>query len=361
MITSAGLIYGPMAHHLDHLAPLCALLDIPLIVTEEEIASAAKKYYPGLNVIYWDYLQIPSYLIKQFDTIFSSLPRPLFDDIFFLAQKLLGKEISSIWVPHGNSDKGHASIFMEGLKHDLYALVYGNKMIDFLKAKDAFYQLKACHAVGNFRLTYYLKYKDFYDTLLENTLGFSHPFILYAPTWQDGETSTSFYGAISHLIDKLPSNFHLVIKLHPNLNDTRADQLIYRYENRPRVIFLKEWPPIYSLLNKTSIYIGDMSSIGYDFLTFNRPMFFLNQNKRPLSDPGLFLHKAGISLFPDDYAQIYAIIEKELSQDKENFFSIREEIYSYTFERDSGHSCLEPLDNVAYKHCYKLYSRLSFK
>ena len=31
----AGLIYGPDLHHLDHLAPICSLMNIPLIVTEK--------------------------------------------------------------------------------------------------------------------------------------------------------------------------------------------------------------------------------------------------------------------------------------------------------------------------------------
>lgn len=330
MVLAAGLIYGPMAQYLDHLAPLCTLLDIPLIVTEEDFASLTQKYYPDLSLIYWNYLQVPYHLVQNFDTIFTCMPRPLFQDAFFLAQKLQGKEISTIWVPHGNSDKGHFSFSMEGLKYDSYALVYGKKMIDFFKAKKAFEQLKAYLKVGNFRYVHYLKYKDFYDSLIQDPIPSSKPLILYAPTWQDGENSTSFYDACSILIDNLPKHYHLVIKLHPNLDDPKTEALIYAYEERAS--FLKEWTPIYPLLNKTSIYIGDMSSIGYDFLTFNRPMFFLNQNKRNLAhDPSLFLHQAGVSLTPDDYPLIYRIIEQEIPHDKEKFSSIRQQIYAYTF------------------------------
>jgi hypothetical protein len=332
MRKSAGLIYGPMGHHLDHLGPFCSLMGFPLIVTEEALAVSARNYYPGVEVIYWDYLQAPASVVQHFDTIFSSLPHPLFEDIFFLAQKLLRKEVTSVWLPHGNSDKGHASIFMEGLQHDLYALVYGKKMIEFFKEKQAFHQLQSCITIGNFRYTYYLKYKDFYDPLVDQKIPFSGPVILYAPTWRDKENSTSFYEACPILIDHLQKPYNLVIKLHPNLNDSDVDKLITCYENTPCVLFLKDWPPIYPLLQRTSIYIGDMSSIGYDFLKFNRPMFFLNQNRRDLTtDPGLFLHKAGISLMPEEYPQIYSIIKREIQKDQEKFFSIRQEIYSYTF------------------------------
>ena len=332
MIRSAGLVYGPMAHHLDHLGPFCSLMGLPLVLTEQDLVEHAAKYYPDLKVIYWDYLEAPSNLVQTFDVIFSSLPRPLFDDIFFLAEKLAGKNVTSVWLPHGNSDKGHASSFMEGLQHDLYALVYGSKMIDFLKEKQAFAQLQSWNIIGNFRYTYYLKHKAFYDALVSLTIPFSTPVILYAPTWKDKENSTSFYDACPLLIENLPDSYSLVIKFHPNLSDLEVDRLLYRYENTPRVLFLKDWLPIYPLLNRSSVYIGDMSSVGYDFLTFNRPMFFLNQNKREVSsDPGLFLYKAGISLTPEEYPQIYTIIQKEIEKDQEKFSSIRQEIYSYTF------------------------------
>ena len=55
----ASLIYGADLHHLDHLAPLSAMLGIPLLVTEESIAALAKKYYPHLKVECFDYLSIP--------------------------------------------------------------------------------------------------------------------------------------------------------------------------------------------------------------------------------------------------------------------------------------------------------------
>ena len=321
-----------MVHHLDHVGPFCSLIGIPLVVTDEEIARLAKTYYPDLRVIYWNYIEISFKLAEQFNTVFSSMARPFIEDIFFLSQKLTGKKLTSIWLPHGNSDKGHASVFMEGLKEDLYACVYGQKMIDFLKIKGAFHQLKACIPVGNFRYTYYLKYKDFYDNLIQQVLPVSQSVILYAPTWKDQENSTSFYEACPSLIDHIPDNHHLVIKLHPNLTDLEVDRWIDLYHHKQNVTFLREWTPIYPLLNKTSVYIGDMSSIGYDFLTFNRPMFFLNQNQRSLTqDPGLFLHQAGISLMPNEYSNIYTLMQQEIPRDQEKFSSIRAKIYSYTF------------------------------
>ncbi len=148
---SAGFIYGKLAHHLDHIAPLCSLMQIPLIVTEEEIARAARQFYPGVEVIATDYLTAAEFLVSHFDIIFYSMPRDLFDEIFFFAQKLLQKKIHTVWCPHGNSDKGQSIFFMEALRKEESALVYGKQMIEFLQRKKAFDQLKSHVITGNYR------------------------------------------------------------------------------------------------------------------------------------------------------------------------------------------------------------------
>ena len=98
------------------------------------------------------------------------------------------------------------------------------------------------------------------------------------------------------------------------------------------LIFLKDFPLVYPLLAHTDIYLGDMSSIGYDFLPFNKPMFFLNKQKRdPKTDRGLYLFRCGVDIKPDAYPLIYKFIETRLEDDQENFSAIRKEVYDYTF------------------------------
>ena len=149
--SSAALIHGHGLHYLDHLAPLCSLLNIPLIVTEEEIAEISRKYYPDLQVLISSYSQVGSYVVENCSVIFCCYPRALFDEFFFFPQKLLQKKVHTIWCPHGNSDKGYASPFMEGLANEEYALIYGQKMLDFFKAKRVFSQLKRFVLTGNYR------------------------------------------------------------------------------------------------------------------------------------------------------------------------------------------------------------------
>ncbi len=292
MPRAAALIYGDMAHHLDHLAPICDLLSIPLIVTEEHLLASAKKYYPFIETHYFGYHENHERLIDAFDVIFLSTPRIMFDEIFFFAQHLLQKKVHTIWVPHGNSDKGHHSHFMEALKEEEIALVYGKKMIDFLIKKRAFNQLKAAILMGNLRYANYLEHKEHYNTLLKyeitSKLPASPRTILYAPTWQDVEKNSSFFDASSHLIEKLPDSFNLIIKLHPNLTtqeEIKLNLLIEKYQDRQNLLFVKQFYTIYPLLDFVDLYLGDMSSIGYDFLTFNKPLFFLNQHKHRHDNP----------------------------------------------------------------------------
>lgn len=337
-LQAAGLIYGPQMHHLDHIAVLCILMDVPLIVTEPTLEEIAQKYYPQLVVFCFDYPEIGEKVVREYDVIFSSLPRDLFDQIFFVAENMQRKKLISIWCPHGNSDKGHMSYFMEGLCKEKIALVYGQKMIDFLIEKKVYSQLYATVVMGNFRYHFYKECAPFYDKLIQkeiaSKLTANNRTLFYAPTWEDAENSCSLFHALPELIETIPEHWNLIVKPHPNTLEKpqKLEALIHQTEKRPNILFLKTFPPIYPLLNFVDAYLGDMSSIGYDFLTFKKPLFFLNQNKRdPKTDKGLYLYQCGPSIEPDDYPLIFSKIEARFSSKEKPFQKISEEVYSYVF------------------------------
>lgn len=303
----ACLIYGYSLHYLDHLAPLAHLLNIPLVVSDQKIASLAKIYYPMVELIH---CQDQDSIIQAYDTLIVCTPRDLFDLAFFLPQQLLKKRVATIWCPHGNSDKGQFSTFMEGLKREEFAFLYGQKMADLFEQKNILSQLKARALIGNYRYAFYQRYKAFYDAFVPKG-----PFILYAPTWQDVEKSTSYFDALTHIMP-LSESIPLVIKPHPNLPLENID--------RPNTLFLTDFPPIYPLLNGLTFYIGDMSSIGYDCLAFDKPMFFLNQNNRK----GLYLFGCGVEVQKSQYAEIRSIIQNHRP---ETFAKERKKVYAYTF------------------------------
>jgi hypothetical protein len=303
---AAGLIYGPLEHHLDHLAPFCSLMQIPLILTDEVFLKKAQLYYPDLELLYSESLEDPFEVVRAFEAIFYSTPCCMFDEVFFIAEASLRKKMKTIWLPHSNSDKGHASVFMKGLK-----------------------VFQPCINLGNFQLEYYCRHRRFYDSLIIQKLTLpSKKIALYAPARQDGENSTSFFEAAHRLIDQLPSDILLLIKLHPNLEkDICVLQFILQNETHYHIRFLSGFTPLYPVLEKADLYLGDMSSVSYEFLTFNRPMFFFNPTHRDPIDRGLYLHQCGQTLHPDQIFHIFA-------HDQSYLTPVRQETYAYTFGED---------------------------
>lgn len=337
-----GLNPSSQIHYTDHLAPICILMGIPLLFIDELDYSLGQKYYPGLQAQKIAYEELtPEYLIKNYDVFFMSdlWDRVTFHEKFGPLEKKYHKTLRHVHIPHGFSDKG---FYLRKTANEDIPLLYGQNMIDMLKYFDVFQNLQSYVIVGNFRYTYFKKHLNFFNNVVEKEV-LSHfkkraPLILYAPTWQDFEDSTTFYQASSTLIDNLPSDYNMIIKLHPRLelDDTATYyHILGKYEEKPNVLFIKDMPLVYPLLAHTSIYIGDMSSVGYDFLPFNKPMFFLNKQKRDAqTDRGLYLFRCGVEILPEQYAEIYKIMEKSLPTDREKFGAIRSEVYEYTFGKE---------------------------
>lgn len=338
----AGLVYGSDVHHLDHIVPICHIMGIPLIVTDPEIAASVGKFYPPLEVIVWDYFEISEALVDGFEIIFSCLPRILFDDIFFFAQNFLGKRVQTVWVPHGCSDKGEKGPFFEALIKEEMALLYGAKMEEQLNKRKVFDSLSAYVFTGNYRHQFYLENHQFYNDLVKRELGSfteDKKTILYAPTWQDSEGSSSFFEACTLVAEQLSKKYRLLIKPHPNLllqDELKTREIIEQIQSEQPVLFLIDFPPIYPLLEQVDIYLGDMSSIGYDFLLFDRPLFFLSE-RNPEEVP---LFRCGAVISPHHYRELDRIIEEHLATSHPELSIRRQSLYEYSFGKEEKLSTL---------------------
>lgn len=333
-----GLNVNTYIHLTDHLAPICFVMDIPLLLTDEKHCLEVNQLYPEVKTLLANWEEItPQYLISHFDVFFMSEPwdRRDFYSKFQLLEREYQKSVRNVHCPHGFSDK---TFWLEKCVCEDITLVYGDNMLDMFKDQGVAEHLQTYVRTGNYRYPYYRYHRDFFDQLVEEKI-FSRfskkrPVILYAPTCHDLEHTTSFFDS-NPIFEKLPSDYNLVVKIHPELEETDGPALyrtIGKYEKKGNVIFVKDFPLVYPILARTDLYIGDMSSIGYDFLAFNRPMFFLNQIKRnSKTDRNLFLYRCGTEIMPEDYENIYSIIEKALPEDQTRFSSIREQVYQYTF------------------------------
>lgn len=347
---SVAILTGP-ATHLDHLGVLSYYLGIPLIVTEQSTYDLAKRYYPQADISVAEMSELSmDYLCRHFDVIFES-GKFWATELGPFMELLHRKKMRFVFCPHGNSDKGHS--LKEHTEQDI-CLVYGDHLFDHLKKTGALFKIRSVVATGNYRYPFYRQFMEFYDQLAEKEV-FSHfaqnrQTILYAPTWQDRENPSSFFHAAEGIIQQLSGTYNLLIKLHPFLIEDypgKVLHLMHRYENHPSVYFIDEFPPIYPLLKRCDIYLGDYSSIGYDFLAFDRPLYFF----KPQAAGYSLLHPCGIEIPESKKDQLNAFFAETLAQAQPNLSGNRKELYAYAFGEEKAPSSLrdEIFEEIASK------------
>lgn len=302
-------------HYTEHLAPLCDLLSMPLLFSHEEYAEKAQKFYPHLLAQVVDPFTARE-LKKSYNTLFTS---ELWGRERFT--KTFGEGMHHVHCPHGYSDK---VFWLREAAFEEISLLYGPAMVEMLEKEEVLQTLAHFVMIGNMRYLYYQKYESFFDQVTARVLHFQkkQKTLLYAPTRMDWENSSTFVKAAHPLLEALPEDINLILKLHPYLRE-EATALVYQlealYEDKPNVVILTDFPLVYPLLKQADVYLGDLSSLGYDFLTFDRPLFFLNPwtVKLPLFECGEVLQE------PQD-------IYKKLDQ-KDNHQAIRKKVYQHAF------------------------------
>lgn len=297
MLDNAVAISTGPDTHLDHLAFLCASLNMPLIVSDTNIYEIAQEFYPQVSLAYHDYLELSASFLAGFDTIFEcgKFWTLELSPIFELFYK---KKMRFVCCPHGNSDKGSASYIQHiPLGFDVM-LTYGEHMHALLTKTGIANDQCSLICMGDLRYQFYLNHRSHFDRLANQKIfqKFSNqkPYILYAPTWNSKESPSSFLKVTESIIKQLSSDYHLIIKLHPLLEEHEPGltwHFIAKYEDHSDILLLREFPAIFPILEKIDLYLGDFSSIGYDFLRYNRPMFFFAPESK-----ATLLHQCG-SLF----------------------------------------------------------------
>lgn len=318
----AALNTGSEFHLLDHIAPLAELMQMPLITTEEINYSLAKLYYPQVQTRYMPDLEFKlSSLAEEFDVLFECRYwAPHLKNLFL---KLHNKNMRLIFCPHGQSDKGFNAPLLAPYATQDMVLIYGDLLIQMLKDLDVWSSISNFALVGNYRLAFYQKHRSFYDALArkEVPLNKQNKTLLYAPTWNDADAATSFLKHGKQVISSLPSDWNLILKLHPLLEKRNPSQfysIAALIDKKPNVFFIHEFPPVYPLLSLADVYLGDASSVGYDFLFFQKPLYFF-----PGEHSGR-LHSCGSEI--DLSKNIYSQLETANPYKKD-----QEELYRFAF------------------------------
>jgi len=269
---------GTDFHLLDHIAPLAEQMGMSLITTEEKNDALARRYYPQIEIRNMPDLESElSAVAEEFDALFEC--KYWAPHLKLLFRQLYNKEMRLVFCPHGQSDKGYKTALLGPYAFQDAVLLYGDLLIDMLKDLNIWTALSNYAVVGNYRLRHYQKYRSFYDSLVvrEVPLDKKKRTLLYAPTWRDADGATSFFQYGKEVISQLPSDWNLIVKTHPLL-EQRDPAHFYaiaaQMDKKPNAILIHEFPPVYPLLSLSDMYLGDASSVGYDFLYFQRPLYF---------------------------------------------------------------------------------------
>lgn len=317
-------IHTGAPHYLDHLGILCIQLQLPLLVTEKVTYEVGRKFYPELSIQYIELQELSLlYLATNFDVIFESGHRWTVE-LLPLFKLLFNKSMRMVYVPHGNSDKGHS--IKTPFPKDI-SLVYGSHMIDLLKNTSK----NQTVVTGNYRYRYFRKHQLFYEELLKpflHKLDFNKKNILYAPSWPDGENPSSFISSCGRVIEEVGEYFNVLVRWHPFLDEiypAEVEQIRAKYGHQKNVALLENFPCIYPILQITDGYIGDFSSVGYDFLAFDKPLFFLDGEIGKI-------YECGIKLLPEDH------FGRVISTHQDALSSKRKQTYDYVFGRERSGS-----------------------
>lgn len=358
-----GVALNPQSqiHYMDHLAVISILMDIPLLLVDEECDLLARRYYPGLKTLFKEYGEFnPDYLMQNYDVSFMSdlWDRRTMKSKFAPLEERYKKTWRNVHCPHGFSDKGY--YLCKAAMEDI-VLLYGNNMIDQMKYYGVWENFHRYVICGNYRHSFYKQHKSFYDTIfkqeIQSRFDKERPLVLYAPTWVDSEQSSSFFEAGSAILDALPGDYNIIVKLHERLeldDVVNYHKILGKHESKSNVLFLSHFPLVFPLLAHADFYIGDMSSVGYDFLAFDKPLFLLNKQNRQSQDErsGLLFHCA-TEIKPDQHSEIFKIIEKSIKNDAERLSALRRQMWEYTFgaersfaeiKADIINACSAPID-----------------
>ena len=338
----AGLNPLSYWHHNDHIGVVCVILKAPLLLSDKELAARTASYYPGLELRHlpWKDYTLDR-LAQDYDVFLRSdlWKKEDFAQTIAPLEKKLGKRIRTVHCPHGFSDKG---FWLEKCVHEDLTLIYGQHMLDMLKERGVWEGGKNYVITGNYRLSYYKQHQESMDRIVRDEV-FSQfdkqqPTILYAPTWQDEEQSSTFFEAIDEVVRSLPQDVNLLIKLHPMLEEKDIASLYAvqgKHEGKANIYFLDHFPLVYPILFNVDAYLGDASAVGYDFLATGKPMAFL-------ADAGqeLYVHRCGHCLRPGEYGRAIPLLLEELSKESNPYGDVMADVHEYTFGEHCDFSSL---------------------
>ena len=341
MTDKRGAAVAFYPHHVEHLAPICALMDLPMITCDSPGQAAAIACYPDIRAVIVPGPKVADVIERMCATLREMeigvvyycdlIERPALRRYF--RDRAAPPRV--VHCPHGFSEK--RQLWARQVAFQDVALLSGRHSVDQLAQMGVDRPECTILLAGDRRRLYFQQHRDFFARK-RTAWGVPHDdsrrTILYAPTWDDRIGSSSFFSAFAAMTEHVPQGSRLIVKMHPHL-EKKSDEVgkaVARCAGRDDVVIVRNCPLVHPFLECADVFVGDMSALAYDFLAYNRPMFFLNQAAGSAQDPAeSLLFQCGTTIEPRRYAEVYASIEQDSQHDATRFARARHALDEYTY------------------------------
>ena len=165
--------------------------------------------------------------------------------------------------------------------------------------------------------------------------------VLYAPTFRDenlGEQSLPL--DLEEMLEKLPEDVVIGLKLHPFV----ANQFHYTGKEKERIIDFSKESNLNTLLFASQSLITDYSSIVFEYVLLNKPIYFYAYDLEKFSEHGRGFYEEYESYVPGPVAKttkelLEQMIEQENSEiQRKNWECKRREFQQRNYEFEDGNS-----------------------
>lgn len=241
MTAPTKCILASMPHHLDHLIPVSYYEKIPLLVRNNDTEEALLDFYPW--VPYYRYESYPH--LDQIEAFIGTVKTET--TLRVLHHAIWGKTPKMVRLHHGHSDK-----IQDFSDYDT-----------ILSYKD----------FPNYRLKFYNEFKKELMAVAKPLLPVEEKEkpLLIALTWDTPDVEKHL-----ELLCQHPMKERFVFRLHPILADRELMHIKLKVKHKIHLL-THDCPYIYPFLDLHAGILTDRSSIGYDALYFQKPLFVLDE------------------------------------------------------------------------------------
>ena len=161
--------------------------------------------------------------------------------------------------------------------------------------------------------------------------------LLYAPTWRDTEQDAPrLHVDIETLCQHLPKDYAVLLRLHPFVAEA------YEKQNKKKIdrcCLVSEYPDLIELMCCSDALITDYSSIIFDYVLLNKPIYFCTDDLQVFSDSGRGFYQPYESFVPGPVTSDAVHLAEQIRTDcasQEKWRSRREEFTKHYYEKQDG-------------------------